>query len=301
MTGIRKRITIGFFSIVCLLFISGMLSFLELNMLSRDTGEILAANQRNIELSREMLDAAHEQSRAFTRLTLHHEAQYDSLCRASMSRLEQTLETAKKEAVDKSTLDSLSMVTTELRLLTDRFLARFAEQRAHEQRLAIEAQQRRLLEQIDTLSVILPDSIRQADSVAMVQSGRSLSSAESYLAEQEQHDRIYRRLTSAIQNYMTSAQSSLAPRTEQLRKNAYRAVTPVLISLLVMIAIVLLLYYFMLLYCVNPILKINRALGEWLQFRMPYRPKGEFQDELKEINEKVETMINLSKQAQNNR
>ena len=72
-------------------------------------------------------------------------------------------------------------------------------------------------------------------------------------------------------------------------------------ALKVMIAIVLLLYYFMLLYCVNPILRINRALGEWLQFRIPYRPKGEFQDELKEINEKVETMINLSKQTQNNR
>ena len=302
MTGIRKRVTIGFFSIVCLLFISGMLSFLELNMLSRDTSEILAANQRNIELSKQMLDAAHEQSRAFSRLTLHHEARYDSLCRASMSRLEQTLETAQKEVLDKSTLDSLSIVVTELRLLTDRFLARFAEQRAHEQRLAVEAEQQRLLQQIDTLSAILPDSIRQADSVAMMQSGRALSSAENYLAEQDRHDRLYHRLTSAIQHYMTSAQSSLAPRTEQLRKNAYRAVTPVLISLLVMIAIVLLLYYFMLLYCVNPILKINRGLGEWIQFHIPYRPKGDFQDELKEINEKIETMINLSKQqAPNNR
>ena len=43
---------------------------------------------------------------------------------------------------------------------------------------------------------------------------------------------------------MISTQSSLAPRTEQLKRNAYRAVTPVLISLLVMIAIVLMLYYF---------------------------------------------------------
>lgn len=49
---------------------------------------------------------------------------------------------------------------------------------------------------------------------------------------------------------MISTQSSLAPRTEQLKRNAYRAVTPVLISLLVMIAIVLMLYYFVSAYLV---------------------------------------------------
>ena len=60
MTGMRKRVTAGFLSIVCLLFFSGMVSFLELSRLSRDTGEILGANKRNIELAREMLDAVHD-------------------------------------------------------------------------------------------------------------------------------------------------------------------------------------------------------------------------------------------------
>ena len=62
MTGMRKRVTVGFLSIVCLLFFSGMVSFIELSRLSRDTGEILGANQRNIELAREMLDAVHAQN-----------------------------------------------------------------------------------------------------------------------------------------------------------------------------------------------------------------------------------------------
>ncbi len=116
---------------------------------------------------------------------------------------------------------------------------------------------------------------------------------------QEQYDKLYRRLTGAIQTYMTSTQSSLAPRTEQMKKNAYRAVTPVLISLLVMIAIVLLLYYFMMLYCVNPIVRINRSLGEWLQFRLPFRPKGDFQDELAELQEKIDQLIGRSRSQQN--
>ena len=47
MTGLRKRVTVGFLSIVCLLFFSGMVSFLELSHLSWDTGEILKANKRD--------------------------------------------------------------------------------------------------------------------------------------------------------------------------------------------------------------------------------------------------------------
>lgn len=50
---------IGFSSIVFLLFFSGMVSFVELSHLSQDTDDILKANKRNIELAKDMLDAAH--------------------------------------------------------------------------------------------------------------------------------------------------------------------------------------------------------------------------------------------------
>ena len=87
----RRRVTIGFLSIVCLLFFSGMVSFVELSHLSRDTGEILKANKRNIELAKEMLDAAYEQNVALIRLSVFGDNSYDSLCRSSMERLENTL------------------------------------------------------------------------------------------------------------------------------------------------------------------------------------------------------------------
>ena len=282
MKGIRKRVTVGFLSIVCLLFFSGMLSFFELNHLSRATDEILKANQRNIELAKEMLDAAHEQNMAFIRLSVFREAEYDSLCRANMTRLEQTLSVAQLEAVDKTFLDSLAFATTELRLLTDRFLTDFNEQRTRKP--AVE-------EVVDSLAM----KIGGVDSTVVVAPAPTVAD----FVAQEQYDKLYRRLTGAIQTYMTSTQSSLAPRTEQMKKNAYRAVTPVLISLLVMIAIVLLLYYFMMLYCVNPIVRIKRSLGEWLQFRLPFRPKGDFQDELAELQEKIDQLIGRSRSQQN--
>ena len=278
MTGIRKRVTVGFLSTVILLFISGMLSLFELNQLSRGTDEILKANQRNIELAKEMLDAAHDQNTAFIRLSIFREAKYDSLCRASLEHLEQTLAIAQEEALDKSFLDSLAFATTELRLLTDRFLAEFNQE------------QKSLSDRADSLASLFQEN---QDSLLVVAPAPTVAD----FVEQERHDAIYTRLTAAIRTYMTSTQSSLAPSTEQLKKNAYRSVMPVLVSLIVMIAIVLMLYYFMLLYCVNPILRINRSLGDFLQFRIPYRPKkADFQDELGEMNEKIETIISLSKQ-----
>ena len=222
MTGLRKRVTVGFLSIVCLLFFSGMVSFLELSHLSRDTGEILKANKRNIELAKEMLDAAHEQNISF--------------------------------------LDSLAFATTELRLVTDNYLAFGGAARA------------------DSPAALRPDSL----------GGRWYS---------EEYQALYGRLTAAIKSYMTSTQSSLVPRAEQMKKNAYRAVTPVLISLVVMIAIVLMLFYFMSIYCVTPIERMNKGLGDWLSFRVPFAVKGDLKDEVLELKEKIESLINISKQT----
>lgn len=82
-----------------------------------------------------------------------------------------------------------------------------------------------------------------------------------------------------------------------MKKNAYRAVTPVLISLVVMIAIVLMLYYFMSIYCVHPIVRMNKGLGDFLTFRIPFAVKGELKDEVLELKEKIDTLIALSKQT----
>ena len=249
----RKRVTVGFLSIVCLLFFSGMVSFLELSHLSRDTGEILKANKRNIELAKEMLDAAHEQNIALIHRSVFGDRSYDSLCRASMERLENTLLVAQNEALEKSFLDSLAFATTELRLLTDNYLA-----------------------------------FGSRDSVS-VAAGQTLDSLGRVWYD-DQYERVYGQLTSAIKSYMTSTQSSLAPRAEQMKKNAYRAVTPVLISLVVMIAIVLMLFYFMSIYCVIPIERMNKSLGSYL-----FTVKGDLKDEVLELKEKIDLLIKQTK------
>ena len=237
MTGIRRRISIAFLSIVGLLFASGMISFFELSHLSYDTEEILKANQRNVELAKEMLGAVHDQNVAIVHL--------------GMQRLEHAVATAQKGALDRSALDSLTGATTELLVLTKMFLA--------------------------------TESPKAGD-----------ESGEVWY--NEYYEKQYEKVVTAVRDYMTSTQSSLAPRAEQLKKNAYRAVTPVLISLVVMIATVLMLFYFTMLYCVNPIVAMNKGLGQYLTFRIPFAVKAECKDEILELKEKIEALVAMLKQ-----
>lgn len=278
MKGMRKRVTVGFLSIVSLLFISGMLSFFELGSLSRDTGDILKASRRNIELAKEMLDAAHELNVALIHRSVYADRTYDSLCRSSMQRLERVHLTAQQEALDRSFLDSLSFATTEMKILVDRYLT--AATRRAEQEAA---------------AAILADTLPHADSLAVALPAEvPMPTADHWYTEE--FEASYTRLTAAVKAFMTSTQSSLAPRTEQMKKNAYRAVTPVLIALAVMIAIVLMFYYFMTIYCVNPILGMNKSLGDYLSFKLPFAVKAECKDEVLELKEKIDTLITQSRQ-----
>lgn len=116
----------------------------------------------------------------------------------------------------------------------------------------------------------------------------SLWMAESYLPE-------YERVKSTIADYLASDESSVSPRIERLHRHAYSSVTPVLISLLVMVAAVLLLWYFTAFYCVRPIVSMNRSLGQYLAFKTPFSAKSELKDELEELRDKIENLITIAK------
>ena len=55
--GIKQKIRLGFFALGLLLFFSGLMSYFELNKLSHSTRDMLDASLKNMELSKEMLDA----------------------------------------------------------------------------------------------------------------------------------------------------------------------------------------------------------------------------------------------------
>ena len=59
-----------------------------------------------------------------------------------------------------------------------------------------------------------------------------------------------------------------------------------------MIAILLMFYYFIMIYAVKPIIEMNRSLGDWLRYKLPFSVKTECQDEMLELKEKIEKVIN---------
>ncbi len=268
--GLRRRVTIGFMSIAGLLFLSGMLSFFELNTLSDDTDLILRANKRNMELSRSMLHSLQSQNYAFIQIIAFDERTLDSLCLASVSELEQSIRDARAESGADEILDSMVVAVTRLRDVSERLVA-----------MPVAPAVSEYVELSDSLALEANISIKQDQDLY------------------HDYQPIYNSMLTYIDRYLDASQNILAPRAESLHNNAYRAVTPVFISLVVMIVIVLLLYYFMLLYCVNPIVAMNKSLFDYLSFKIPFAPKCECRDEVQELRDNIEVMIKQSKKLNN--
>lgn len=284
MKGIGKRVTIGFLSIVALLFVSGMISLFELGNMSNDTEKILSASRRNMEIAKDMLNSASEHSSAVVHIAVFGDKSYADVCRRSIGDLEGKLASARSEAVDASRLDSLAIGIEQLQRVVDEYLVA---QDRKEQPVVLPAEEQEIV-------------VGEDGGVNIEDLGATTEALSGKAWYDTKYKTAYHDLIERIQSFMTHTHSSLAPRAEQLNKNAYRSVAPVLLSLIVMIAIVLMFYYFISVYCVRPMKKINRALSDYLSFRLPFNVKGELIDEFKELYDSIELLIGMSRQQQDN-
>ena len=262
MKGIGKRVTVAFLSIVALLSVSGIISLFELSNLSYDTDAILSASSRDMAVAKDLLRSAHDHSRAMIDVIVFDNEEAKSRCNKALAELDSDIALVRDKAsvLVQGSLDTLSIYSGELRRLTDNY--------SSTERVVI-----------DSLTVEL----------------HKIDGRQWY---KENYEPAHARLVEQIERYTTLSHGELAPRAAQLSKNAYRSVAPVLISLLVMIAIVLMFYFFVYIYGVKPILRINKALADYLSFKLPYKPKAEMIDEIKELNNSVENLINISKSNQ---
>ncbi len=282
MKGISKRVTVGFMSIVALLFVSGMISLFELRTLSNDTESILAASRSDMSYAKDMLRYAHDHNHAMMRCALFGEEAAAKECRQAVDAMEVATAAVRRDIPRgvEECLDTLSLYIAELRALS--------EERLNSKPAFVKRAHPNLLPTLESDSV-------QVDA-APQPSAEQLSASIWY---EQDYEVAYRRLTDQVERYMTLSHGSLAPRAEQLNKNAYRSITPVFISLLVMIAIVLMLYFFVLVYGVRPIVRINRSLSDYLAFKLPFKVKAELIDELRELSDNIENLVNISKTNKN--
>ena len=263
MTGIRKRVTVGFLSIVVLLFFSGLVSLFELNNMSGDIDSILSSNRRSIELSENLLDAIRRYDRAVINYAVFRDSTYTDSCRVCYDDFSSRIALAKDEATKSAAplFDSLQMVAAELKDVVDDL---------------------RVNRRIENL-LLLDDM-----------SGGALS-FDGRTWYDRRYMPAYNAASSSIMRVMSHAQSSLSPRAERLSRNAYRAVTPVFISLVVMIIILLMFFYFIMIYALKPIVEMNKSLGDWIRYKLPFTVKSECRDELQELKDKISSVINTPK------
>ena len=97
----------------------------------------------------------------------------------------------------------------------------------------------------------------------------------------------YSDLTSSIKNFMVSSQNMMDAKARRLEDNAYRATMPGFIALIF--------YYFVNLYYITPVLKIDSALKAYLDSKMPFKVTVEGKDEVYRLKERIESLIDQSK------
>ena len=263
MTGIRKRITIGFLSIIVLLFFSGLVSLFELSHMSTDIDLILASNRKSIATSEGMLNAIRANDRAVIRYAVLRDTSYVDSCRSRFIDLSIKIEQARLE-----TSNSAASLFDSLDASAGRLNGVFEQLRK---------------------SRNVENSLR-ADS--LWDGNISFDGTEWY---DKEYMPVYDMASDQIVRMLSHAQNSLTPRAERLSRNAYRAVTPVFISLVVMIVILLMFYYFIMIYSIKPIVEMNKSLGDWMQYKLPFAVKAECRDELEELKTKIESVTSNAK------
>ncbi len=111
---------------------------------------------------------------------------------------------------------------------------------------------------------------------------------------------VWHRLALDIKDFMIDSQNTVDRNTSQVQANAYRALVPGIITLIIAIAIVVIFYFMIDLYYVGPMIRVSRALDNYLNLKVPYNVKLEGRDEVKALSEQIETLVSLLGKKENN-
>lgn len=266
LNSIGRRVRAAFLSIVLLLVFAGGTSLLELERVSHDTQLILEASKQNVDIAREMASALSDQNDAIIYMAVVGDSSQRFRTDSENSILR--LKRASEEAFEllhnteyHGLADSLTMHTDNLNTIVRDYLDGNVQRR-------IEA---------DMLIDSLPNK---------------LTIGSWYVDEYKTE---HRNLSKQISKYMTGSQSTLGPEVSRLSHTARRAVTPVFISLLVMFIVVLMLYFFLKRLYIKPMTRINRSLGDYITYRVPFDDSIECRDEIKELRDRISTLTSKVK------
>ena len=265
INSVTRRMRVAFMSLLLLLFFSGAISLLELERVSQDTEEILLASKENVELAGDMLTALNEQNDVMITLAVASGKwevikSYSQRCEESVAQLSHSTSLAQRK-----------MKRTETPMAVDTLV--MSANRVNE--LAV--------------SYINGD-VHRSIAMALADSTRVAPTTHEWYVNEYKPE--YEHTAEQITKYMTGVHNSLGPEVNNLSHTARRAVTPVFISLIVMVVIVIMFYFFITHYFVRPILRINRSLGDYLTYKMPFDEGIGCRDEIATLRDRIAQLIN---------
>lgn len=286
---LAARVRLAFLSIILLLLFSGIMSLQELERVSADTEEILMASKSNADLAGDMLDALNKQNNAIVYMAIEGESidSHRSNCEEGISELYETTQRALEIVQNTETpnaADELIACANRINKLSMMFLeGKVANEFVNEA-------------EDDTNADIMGETIEIDGEMytRIVQPNVAPSAPERYSAHKwyiETYQTEYLNMSSQITKYMTGSHTTLGPEVNNLSHTARRAVTPVSITLIVMIAIVLMFHFFFMVYIVKPIQRIDRSLGSYLTYKMPFDDSIRSRDEIRGIRDKIAALI----------
>lgn len=290
---LTTRVRLAFMSIILLLMFSGAMSLIELQRVSSDTEEILIASKYNSELAVEMLTALDKQNKAMFSMVIEGDdiEQHRLECEQGIRDLHSTTLRAKEivsQGDNPQSADSLILFANSVNALSKSYLNHEVENE-----VMLVNEQLNLLPDISAMSYnphfSLGASVGEFKTEPLVDNAEPTYSAHQWYINQYlvESDNVMRH----IKKYMSGAQNTLGPDVNDLSHTAHRAVKPVFITQVVMIAIVVIFYFFFMLYFVKPILRINRSLGTHLAYRMPFDDSIFSRDEIRTVRDRIAALI----------
>lgn len=268
---IRRRIQVAFVCISLILFFSGAMSLFELERVSRDTEEILLASKQNVDIASEMISALNEQNDAMINMAvigsrkLNDITHHSSECKESIRRLSEAATAAHERmlrAENPEATDSLLITANRINELAQSYING------------------------DVHSAIAETLVIGNDTITRISTHTWY--VETYKPE-------YINVSRQITRYMTGSESTLGPDVNRLSHTARRTVTPVFISLIVMLVILIMFYFFLRHYYIKPVMRINRSLGDHLTYKMPFDQSIECHDELVSLRDKIAALTQKNK------
>lgn len=257
--GLRRRITIGFFSLVALLLFAVAISIAELGRLREDAREIVEAGDKGSDLAAMMMSGLQKQNSAILRMVATEHIQPDSEYNEGKNEFDNAYAEALEVMIHGTDLDAVTNAEEEYRSIVESYLS--------------PAPAPIINDTTGNLEAFRPDAKRFL---------------EEYLP-------AYYALDNAVKRYMASPQSSIAQRTAMVEDNAYRTITPSILTLLVAVLVVLMFHFFIDFFYIKPILRINKSLDQYLATRVPFNPNVEGNNEISTLKDSIEKLIELNK------